>query len=354
VIPKLPFYWAFRKFGWPRLFPFSLVISLSFRCNSRCQTCGVWRKESDELSLEEWGKVFRNIGHGPLYLTFTGGEPFLRKDMPEIVLAAYEHCRPAIITIPTNGILSRQVVEGTAAICRGAPRAKVGLNLSLDELGAEHDRLRQVPGNWQRALETWAALKELQEKYSNLVLSIHTVISRFNLARFFEIYAGLQELGPDSYITEVAEERVELDTSGWEITPSAAQYAPVADFLSRQAQQNAGHGPARLTQAFRARYYQLAKRILFERRQVIPCYAGWASMHIAPDGDIWSCCIRAEPVGNLRQHGYDLRPIWLGPEMARLRGSIRAGECACPMANASYANMLLHLPTLLKVAATLF
>jgi MoaA/NifB/PqqE/SkfB family radical SAM enzyme len=354
VIPKLPFYWAFRKFGWPRLFPFSLVISLSFRCNSRCQTCGVWRKESDELSLEEWGKVFRNIGHGPLYLTFTGGEPFLRKDMPEIVLAAYEHCRPAIITIPTNGILSRQVVEGTAAICRGAPRAKVGLNLSLDELGAEHDRLRQVPGNWQRALETWAALKELQGKYGNLVLSIHTVISRFNLARFFEIYAGLQELGPDSYITEVAEERVELDTSGWEITPSAAQYAPVADFLSRQAQQNAGHGPARLTQAFRARYYQLAKRILFERRQVIPCYAGWASMHIAPDGDIWSCCIRAEPVGNLRQHGYDLRPIWLGPEMARLRDSIRAGECACPMANASYANMLLHLPTLLKVAATLF
>jgi MoaA/NifB/PqqE/SkfB family radical SAM enzyme len=164
----------------------------------------------------------------------------------------------------------------------------------------------------------------------------------------------LQALEPDSYITEVAEERVELDTVGWEITPSAEAYAPVADFLSGEAQRGTAHGLARVTQPFRAQYYQLAKRVLQEQRQVIPCYAGWASGHIAPDGDVWACCIRAQPVGNLRETGYHLAPIWFGKgedgEMARLRRSIAAGECACPMANASYANMLLHLPTLTKVA----
>jgi hypothetical protein len=85
---------------------------------------------------------------------------------------------------------------------------------------------------------------------------------------------------------------------------------------------------------------------------VTPCYAGWASGHIAPNGDIWSCCIRAEPVGNLREHNYDIRPIWFGERMAALRQSIYAGECACPMANASYANMLLHLPTVTRVATS--
>jgi hypothetical protein len=73
-------------------------------------------------------------------------------------------------------------------------------------------------------------------------------------------------------------------------------------------------------------------------------------MHIAPNGDIWSCCIRAEPVGNLRQTSYDLAPIWFGEAMAKLRRSIYDKECACPMANASYANMLLHPPTVARVA----
>ena len=90
--------------------------------------------------------------------------------------------------------------------------------------------------------------------------------------------------------------------------------------------------------------------MLNERRQVIPCYAGWASAHIAPNGDIWSCCIRAEPAGSLRKTNYDLAPIWFGEDMARLRKSIYAGECACPMANASYANMLLHPRTVAGVA----
>ena len=89
-------------------------------------------------------------------------------------------------------------------------------------------------------------------------------------------------LEPDSYITEVAEERVELDTVGWGITPQPHDYDEIADFLSLRAKQAPARGLARFTQAFRAHYYQLAKRVLHERDQVIPCYAGWASCHIAP------------------------------------------------------------------------
>jgi MoaA/NifB/PqqE/SkfB family radical SAM enzyme len=63
LIPKLPLYWSFRRFGWPKMYPFSVVISISFRCNSKCRTCDVWRKPNDDLTLEEWDKVFaRNWG----------------------------------------------------------------------------------------------------------------------------------------------------------------------------------------------------------------------------------------------------------------------------------------------------
>jgi len=302
------------------------------------------------MTIDEWQRIFHRLGHTPFYLTFTGGEPYLRPDLAELIIAAYEVCRPAVITIPTNGLLTERITAITARICAACPESEIGLNLSLDALGEDHDRIRGVAGNWERALETWGALKALQRAHPNLVLSVHTVISRFNIEPFRQIYEGLQVLRPDAYITEVAEERVELDTMGWKITPSAEAYAPLADFLSGEARRGAARGLPRFTRAFRAQYYQLAKRILQEQRQVIPCYAGWASGHIAPDGDVWTCCVRAQPVGNLRETEYDLAPIWFGEEMARLRQSIAAGECACPMANASYANMLLHPPTLLRVA----
>lgn len=355
LLPKIPLYWSFYRFGYPQLLPFSLVVSVSFRCNSKCKTCDVWRKPNDDMTLEEWNETFRKIGRGPIYLTFTGGEPFQRRDLAEMVLAAYRHCSPEYITIPTNGILTARIVQSVAQMCENAPNSRIGINLSLDGIGKEHDEIRMVPGNWERSMQTWAALKDMQRKHRNLVLSIHTVISKFNIARFRPIFDGLQELRPDSYITEVAEERVELDTVGMDITPLAKDYAPVADFLSERARRTPARGFARFTQTFRAHYYQLAKRTLAEQRQVIPCFAGWASGHIAPNGDVWSCCIRAQPVGNLRNTNYDLRPIWFEQvgNMRGLRRSIRNRECACPMANASYANMLLHPPTLAQVAREL-
>jgi MoaA/NifB/PqqE/SkfB family radical SAM enzyme len=311
------------------------------------------------MTAQEWRRVFAALGRAPFYLTFTGGEPFLRADLDEIVIAGAEHCRPGVITIPTNGLLTGRILKQVDRICQSAGSSQVGINLSLDGVGAEHDTIRNVPGNWDRAMKTWQGLKALQERHANLVLNVHTVVSKFNVARIRDIVEGLQFLEPDAYITEVAEERVELDTVGWEITPDPEAYAAVADYLSAQARPAPGRASTegtrralpRLTRAFRAQYYQLAKRVLLEQTQVVPCQAGWASGHIAPNGDVWTCCIRAEPVGNVRETGYDLRPIWfeqLG-ELGRLRRSIAGKECACPMANASYANMLLHPPTVTRV-----
>jgi MoaA/NifB/PqqE/SkfB family radical SAM enzyme len=105
-----------------------------------------------------------------------------------------------------------------------------------------------------------------------------------------------------------------------------------------------------VTQAFRREYYELVKRTLREQRQIIPCMAGVASAQIAPNGDVWSCCVRAESMGNLREHGYDFGAVWRSEAAQEMRRSIKAGECFCPLANAAYTNMLLHGRTVMKVA----
>ncbi len=154
----------------------------------------------------------------------------------------------------------------------------------------------------------------------------------------------------DSFISEIAEERVELDTVGMGITPPIQRYQPVIERLQEGIRKAEFNGVSRITQAFRDRYYDIVKRTLVEKRQIIPCLAGVASAQIAPNGDVWTCCIRAESVGNLREHNYDFRATWNTTKANELRRSIKAGECYCPLANASYTNMLCHTPTVASVA----
>jgi hypothetical protein len=160
-----------------------------------------------------------------------------------------------------------------------------------------------------------------------------------------------RELKPDSYITEIAEERVELDTVGLGITPTAEKYSVAIDTLLESMRDQQLTGVAEVTQAFRRQYYEIVKRTLREQRQVIPCMAGVASAQIAPNGDVWTCCVRAQSMGSLREHDYDFGTVWRSGRADQLRRSIKAGECHCPLANAAYTNMLTHGPTVTRVAA---
>jgi MoaA/NifB/PqqE/SkfB family radical SAM enzyme len=347
VISKIPSYYFFRSFGWPHKLPMNLTLSVSFKCNSRCKTCNIYKKEATELSLSEWKKVFQKFGKDLFWATISGGEPFLRDDLSQLVCSLYDHCRPSIINIPTNGLLKGHITKVVSHIARHCKKAQIVINLSLDDIGDRHDAIRGVPGNYEKAMDTFVDLKALD--MPNLSIGIHTVISKYNVKRIPEIYRHLRNLNPDSYITEIAEERVELNTIGAEISPEYDSYAEAADFLTKELQQDHFKKFGKITRAFRIQYYQMAKKILKEKRQVIPCYAGFASAQVAPDGDVWLCCIKAQPIGNLREAKYDFKKVWFAGKAEKLRRSIRNGECYCPLANASYTNMLHNMKTLIQV-----
>ena len=351
VIVRIPALKASYSLARTFTLPVNITVSVSYRCNSRCKTCNVWLLPNDDLTADEWDRVFESLGTAPYWFTFSGGEPTLRADLPEMVESAYRHCRPGIINIPTNGILDRVIPPRIERILQLAPKSEVIINLSLDGVGTEHDDIRGVRNNWGRAMSTYRQLQDLKTSYKNLTLGVHTVISNYNVDSFAGLCEYVQnELKPDSYITEIAEERVEIDTVGLGITPTAEAYSVAVDELLKSLRDARPSGVAAVTQAFRRQYYEIVKRTLREQRQVIPCMAGVASAQIAPNGDVWTCCIRAESMGNLREHDYDFNAVWTTAKAKELRRSIKAGECHCPLANASYTNMLVHGRTLAKVA----
>ncbi len=349
TLASIPLYKLMRATGWPRLLPLNLTVSVTYRCNSRCLTCNVYEKEARELTSEELDMVFSSLGRTPYWFTMSGGEPFLRSDLPQICESAWSRCRPGIINIPTNGLLTDRVVSMVGDIAGRCAGAQVIINLSIDEIGERHDRIRGVPGAYEKVRATYEGLARLGAP--NLTLGVHTVISVHNVDRIPEIYRHVKsELGPDSFITEIAEERVELGTMGAGITPDRDSYGRAVDFLIDRIKGEEYRGISRVTQSFRVRYYELVKRFLETGRQEIPCYAGVASAQIAPDGDVWFCCIQAEPMGNLREADYDFGRIWFGEKAREARKRVAAGACACPLANAGYTNMLMHVPTLTSVA----
>ena len=347
IISKIPFYKSFRLFEWPRQLPSNLTLSVSFNCNSRCKTCNIYKKKSNELSLDEWEKTFTSLGRNPFWVTISGGEPFIRQDLAELVCLLYDRCRPSIINIPTNGLLKDRIPHIVKQITTYCKKAQVVINVSIDEIGEKHDAIRGVQGSYKNALETFSALKSVE--MPNLSIGIHTVISRFNVKRIPDIYRHISGFKPDSYITEIAEEREELDTIGTGIAPEYQDYADAVNFLVRQLKDENFDRVGKITRAFRIEYYKMVKRVLQQQRQVIPCYAGFASAQIAPDGNVWMCCIKADTIGNLRDTDYDFNKVWFSEKAEVLRRSIKRGECYCPLANAGYTNMLHNLKSLIRV-----
>ena len=146
---------------------------------------------------------------------------------------------------------------------------------------------------------------------------------------------------------------MELGTIDENITPDLDEYASVIDFLINKIKQRKLFGLTNITRSFRIEYYDLVKKFLQSKEQIILCHAGIAFCQISPDGDVWPCCICADSMGNLRDHNYDFKKIWNSQDGKLIRQSIKNKDCTCPLANASYTNLLDNPKSLFKIGKSL-
>ena len=362
LLPYLTSYKMYRWFGSEKFNPMTLTYSVTAACQSRCKTCQIGAmfcqdptRPQKDLKLDEIEKVFKSMK--PVYFfNISGGEPFLRDDLPEIVELACKYLKPRVVHTPTNAILSDKIVRDTERVIRIVrdydPSVPVTVKPSIDGVGEKHDEIRGVKGNFKCLLKTIEGLKKLEEKYDNFHLELGTVISNFNIDDLDEIEDFVHSLGVESYRNEVAECRAEFFNLSDPITPSADVYRRLIRDFAKKVEDNIGKKKkmARTTEAMRVVYYDIAGKILAEKRQVIPCYAGVSNVHINYDGGVWPCCVLGydQEMGNLRDYDYDFQKLWSSKKAGKVRKYIREKNCACPLANQAYSNELLHLPTLIR------
>lgn len=320
--------------------PIQLTFFVTRKCNARCPFCFYLQGteiaeanadvDADELSLEEIRKISRSLGP-LLWLAFSGGEIFLRKDLVEISQVFYRQNRPAIMLYPTNGLLPELIYQRTAQILRDCPNSVVVVKISLDGVNAAHDALRRTPGGFDKALQTYHRLAGLLAGHPNFELGINTVFCSGNQDQMDEIIEFVQGLEHIRTHT-ISLVRGELADAGYKAVDQEKYQRAVAKLAanlhSRAAPIYRFRG-GRLKAAQDIVQRRLIHRTLVEQRRLIPCYAGRLNLVLSETGEVYPCETRSESFGNVRAHGYDLRSVLRTDAARATLGSIGRGECHC-------------------------
>ena len=127
------------------------TVIVTYRCNAKCNMCNVWQnptKPTEEITLDDIKKLpemaFTNI---------TGGEPFIREDIPDIVRELYK--KSDRIVISTNGYFTDRII----ALCKEFP--KVGIRISIEGMQQTNDAIRRIPDGFERGYDTLKTLVEM-------------------------------------------------------------------------------------------------------------------------------------------------------------------------------------------------
>lgn len=292
--------------------PAKLAWEVTERCNSRCLTCSRRDAAPDELTTGEGTALLREAASmGVLSVSFSGGEPLLRSDLPELV---GEAARLRLHTsMSTNGLLLRGETAHNAL--------DAGLStiyLSLDGMEATHDRIRGVPGGFRKVTDAarWLILSHPRPR-----VFYNATISRANLRELPAIAARAIADGVDGLTVQPAQIAPEV---GLLPDPDLVLTADDADELGRVLASVVRQYPRLIP--LPSRY--LSDMAAFVRRpalsQAIPCAAGILHAVVGSRGEVFPCPVQFSSMGTLR--GSSLREVWWSTEATSLRRRIARGD----------------------------
>lgn len=172
--------------------PPNLIYFVTSQCNARCKYCFFMDKILDtsrrekELSLEEitiFAKKYGNLSK----LSLSGGEPFIRKDIAEIVQTFIDNCGVQIIDIPTNAFFTESIISQTTKILQSNPNIVLEIQMSIDGPEEIHDELRGVKGLYKKTINTLNELEILRKKYPKLRLKMNYVFQQGNQEKIMDV-----------------------------------------------------------------------------------------------------------------------------------------------------------------------
>ena len=293
-----------------------LILHVTNHCNFRCKHCFIDFSPKRDIKLDQYQKLGREVGK-LFWLDIGGGEPFLRKDLADIV-AAFD---AGVTQIPSNGSLPDLMVEQTTRMLADRDR-EVVISLSLDGLAATHDDIRGEAGSWD---QVWKTFERLQ-RVDGLFVKILTVLQSSNVHEIIPLMEEVRKHAPDHHSVILVRGETMDESVG---LPPMEELRKLGHEISAiQETYDYGNNPlaARVLRNFHRYLWKVSLRTLEEKRQVISCLAGKTQMVVMGDGRV-SSCEMLEPVGDLRAQGWD--EIKESEAFKAQVADIVAGKCHC-------------------------
>lgn len=341
---------------------------ITSKCNSNCRTC--FNKENlnrdDDMSFDQILTMSRTVG--PIdKLWISGGEPYMREELADIIEAFVRNNGVKSINLPTNGLLTDRVVDWTGELLERCPSLAVYLNFSLDGLGATHDLIRGVPGNFGRTIAT---IDEVHARYGsnpNLYINVATVITSEGVDDVLPLAAYLEKKGwLDLHIFEVVRGNPpDSSLKTFSVKDVEEIHRSLYPVLSKDAD--------KLFRSFKGLQKKIARmsymgimNLMFRIKEEnfiephpwgMKCTAGKTTLVVDANGDFRSCEMRP-PIGNMRDYDYDAGKAYRSAVMKREIRDIGGGKGAnCWCSHGCWINsslkfspktMLLRIPKLAK------
>jgi len=260
-----------------------------------------------ELSVPEIQQISQKLGN-LLWLAFSGGEIFLRTDLVEISRIFYQNNRPAIILLPTNGLLTEIIYDRVEAIIKECSKSTVVVKLSLDGPEAIHDKLRGVDGSYQKTLKTCKALGGLLDRYANFELGINTVFCQANqdyVEETIDLVSTMEQVKTHT-VSLIRGDISQEDLKKVDLQKYKKTIEKLETNLKKKLASTYRFKGAKL----KAAQDILQRRLILETAQSnmrhTPCYAGRLNLVLTESGDLYPCEDFSEKMkfGNIKNFDY--------------------------------------------------
>jgi MoaA/NifB/PqqE/SkfB family radical SAM enzyme len=315
--------------------PRHMILFVTSRCNLKCKQCFYWEdmdlnQGKFDIKIEEVealakSKTLRKL----MWLQIGGGEPFLRKDIAQIIWTFARLPELRHITIPTNGYFIDLVVQEVEKMLKDCPRQLINIDISIDGLHEDHDHIRGARGSFEKLCKTLARLKELRRSYKNLGVGVILVQMSQNQGVLGEVLEYvIRELKPDHVALNMVRgnprEKVSGDGIDMEIYKNLCQRIEDAHVKRELSDFNTSVGD--LNVAKDSILHDIVLKTRGSGFQMY-CKAGTLSLVIKDAGDVYPCEILPDKMGNIRQSSID--EIWNSEASGKIRNFIRDTKCFC-------------------------
>ncbi len=311
-----------------------LILFVTDRCNMRCDHCMFWQRIDDpgpEMTLAEIQTIARTSW--PLRtVAMTGGEPFLRGDLHDLVETFFRDNHTHHVQINTNGLLMERMEDLAARDLARAYQSYLTYQVSIDGLAGTHDRVRRMPGSFNKITRNLERLVELTREHPFFRVVVLTNINKNN-------YHEIEELAGILWDRIGVEHTYDLvrgaSFSTWDIPEAIRQEEDPREcdlppreeleaILERVRRVNAREG-SRFDQCVR----QLEVQVGLYHGRPAPFYclsAGRTAAVVYSDGSV-AACEFTTPFARLADYDYDLPRLWTSPAAQTRRQQIQVCSC---------------------------